>query len=349
MQIDDKSAHFNYNPWARYGFRWTEQEKAEIERNLDAFMKKANADYEIELEEAFRPDGTSAGYHNIVRSDTKEVIGSKPVTQRYKPMRPMDLVEAIRPLAEEGWITPDAFFTMGEGTKEVLVCRIDAGQIPDEAHDIDGSERIWYLGMRNLQGKGKASGDITTIREICENTEAAAAAQWSWKVAHTGNPQERVKEAVAAWSELKVQIRKVAERFRLFADAQCDFMDAKGLVQDILELNAEAVKMREEVGGMFEGKQLPGASTAGIRMRDEILSAFNRPANGTYGRSLQDLRNAVTDTLSHWTAPNSRQADRKIAEQHLDIGGTRYAVEARADLVLARAIGKPELLEAEVS
>lgn len=339
MRIDDKSAHYNYNPWARFGFRWTREEKAEIQRNLDAFMLKAGAGYTVEKERQQRPDGTPTDRFELVRSDTRAIIGSKTVSKVYQPLCPSDLAEAVRPFVDQGWATPDAFFTMGDGTKEVLVLRLDAQQIPGANEDIDGSGRIWYLGLRNLHGFGQASGDLTTIREICENTEAAAAAQWAWKVRHTGDPAQRVKEAVQAWEELKVQIRKLVDRFRLFADFSVSEAKAKEIVESVLEIVPAARAMREDPASPFYGKQVPGASTAAIRTRHEILDAFNRPAKGTHGRNAMDLRNAVTDTLSHWTREGSRQDDRKVAEQHFDIGGTRYKVEARTDEILNALVG----------
>jgi hypothetical protein len=228
---------------------------------------------------------------------------------------------------------------MGSGTKEVLVCRLDAQQIPGAEEDIDGSGRIWYLSLRNLHGQGQASGSLHSHRIICENTEAAACSLWAWKVRHTGNPADRVKEAVRAWEEVKVQIKKLAERFHLYADTNIEFGEARELVQNVLGINPDALKMREDENGPFFGKQLPGASTASIRLRDEILDAFNRPSKGTHGKTLMDIRNAVTDTLSHWKKDGSRQDDRKLAEQHFDIGGVRYQVEQKADALLAQKAG----------
>lgn len=339
MQIDDSSAHFNHNPWTRFGFRWSPEEKREIERNLDAFMEKASANYTVEKERQMRPDGTPTDRFELVRSTDRKIIGSKTVSSVYQPLSPKDMADSVRHFVEQGWATPDAFFTMGDGQKDVLVLRLDAQQIPGADDDIDGSERLFYLALRNFHGAGQASGDLTMIRSICENTEAAAASQWAWKVRHTGNPKEAIANAVTAWEELKVQIRKVAERFRLFADAKVSLSEAKGIVQDILEIDPAAVALREDASTPFYGKQVPGASTASIGLRDEILSAFNRPAKGTHGRTLQDIRNGVTDTLSHWTREGSRQDPRKIAEQHLDTGGTRWKIEQRTDEILARVAG----------
>lgn len=337
--IDDSSAHYNYNPWEKFGFRWTKQERLEIERNLDRFMEKAGATYKVEKELLQRPDGSpSQGRFELIRSDNRKPIGTKTVSNRYEPLCPGDLAEALRPMVDQGWATPDAFFTMGEGAKEVLVACLDAQQIPGATDKVDGSERMWYVSLRNYHGLGQASGSLHSHRIICENTEAAACKLWAWKVRHSVGAADRMKEAVQAWEEVKEQIGNLVKRFRLFADFSLSEGQAKRATEDTLEMNQEAIKLRETPGTFF-GKQVPGASTADIKLRDEILLAFNRPSKGTFGRSAMDLRNAVTDTLSHWTPEGSRVDERTIAERHLDIGGVRYNVEARADLVLAKLAG----------
>lgn len=303
-----------------------------IIHDLGTFLKKAQRDYYIQKAPVFQKfDSQFAAVENqfhLVRSSDQRVVSPHTVTDQYAPLSLMDVAEEVAPWVQAGWATPDAVFEARNGSLEVLALRLDAqGEITDNDF------YVHYIIIQNPHGSGgKACGKIISFRIVCCNTFAAAVATKSdFYITHrvaAGDHEkqqtimaQRTKDAIAAWEKVQDHIRILSEKVNRWQNMPFQAIDAKELTNKLLDITND-----------------DDSSTRSVNKRDAIVSAFNMPNFGTYGKNAYDWLNAVTFVNSSPFADinaKSKVGAIERAVRNMDPNGTGFALEARAEGLLA--------------
>lgn len=305
-------------------------------RDLHKFLTAAGRDYYIKKAKVYQSFGDSfaevENQYHLVRSVDERVVSPHTVTDQYAPLSLMDVAEEIAPWVQAGWATPDAVFEARDGALELLVLRLDAqGEITD------GDFYVHYIVIQNPHGSGgKARGKIISFRIVCRNTFAAAVAAASdFLITHrvaSGDVEkqqeimaQRTKDAVAAWERVQEHIRVLAEKVNVWKGVPLTFSDAKELTNKLVGITDE-----EE------------ASTRKVNQRDAIVAAWSMPQFGTFGQNAYDWLNAVTFINSSPEAETNKKSKVSLIDRtvrNVDPNGTGFALEAKAESLLAELVG----------
>lgn len=185
--------------------------RPEDSRNLEDFILAANMGYEVSKEPAYAlVDGGYIAIPNqwhIMRSDDQRIVSPNTVGNRYTPLQPRALFEVADPYIREGWASPDAAFTLYGGSSEVLTLRLDL------QGTVNGDSSRWenYLILQNFHGRGAMRGRIARIRVVCHNTATAAFSEGAdFSIRHSSSVEQRMKDAVAAWGNLKAELEAMS-------------------------------------------------------------------------------------------------------------------------------------------
>lgn len=303
--------------------------------DLQKFLEKANRNYYIKKAPVFQRFGAEfaevENQFHLVRSVDERVVSPHTVTDQYAPLSLMDVAEEIAPWVQAGWATPDAVFEARNGSLELLVLRLDAqGEITD------GDFYVHYIVIQNPHGTGgKAKGKIISFRIVCQNTFAAAVSAASdFTITHriaSGDAeaqqkimQQRTKDAVAAWEQVREHIRVLSEKVNAWRNIPLTFKDAENLTDQLLGI-----------------EDVEEASTRSKNRRDAILAAFSMPQFGTFGRTANDWLNGVTFINSSPLAEVNKKSkvtsiDRTV--RNVDPNGTGFLLEHRAETLLAELV-----------
>lgn len=318
--------------------------------NLQEFLREAGRDYYIAKRPALvsdpfggvADDGSIVetvrpveGQYHLCRSSDGLVVSPHTVSGQYAPLTLMDMAEELQPWTDQGWASPDGVFEAKGGSLELLTLRLDAGSV-DTMPD---GESLFYIAFSNPHGSGgTAKGRLIRFRVVCANTFAAAvASKADFAISHRAAEgddhkaimADRVKEAVSAWETAKERIRKLAERIGVWAGSPLSVSDAQ-----------EIVKRTLDIAGKAEDK----VSTRAQNRADAILSAFNMPQFGTYGKNAADLANAFTFANSSPLADINKPGRSKVSGldrfvRSVDTNGTGLAFEAKAIETMEAFIG----------
>lgn len=319
-----------------------------IHGNLFEFLKDAGRDYFIRKVPAGVLDPTGGigeggilvpswievgNQFHLARSSDNRVVSPHTVTDSYAPVSLMDMAEELQPWCEQGWCSPDGVYSARGESLEVLSLRLDAGGI-----EFPGKEKFHhYIVWENAHAVGgKGKGKIISWRIVCKNTFAAAiSARSDFMITHRvakGSPEkqqeimaERVKEAVAAWSQVKDYFQKMADKI--------------GLWQGVSVTKDQAVNLSNRLIGIDDEED---ASTRATNKRDAIVAAFNLPSAGTEGRTAWDWINAVTFVNSSPDAEINKKSKVDATDRLVrttTVNGTGFKEEASAEKILADFIG----------
>ncbi len=319
-----------------------------VHSNLFEFLKDAGRDYFVKKVPVGVLDPTGAidgnglvvpgwieveNQFHIVRSNDNRVVSPHTVTESYAPLSLMDMAEELQPWCDQGWCSPDGVYSAKDESLEVLSMRLDAGGI-----EFPGKEKFHhYVVWENTHATGgKGKGKIISWRIVCANTFAAAiSARSDFQITHRvakGSPEkqqeimvERVKKAVAAWSQVKEYFARMAEKI--------------GLWQGISMTKDQAVKLSNSLVGIDNEEDAP---TRSVNKRDAIVEAFNMPAAGTEGRTAWDWINAVTFVNSSPMADINKKSKVDVTDRLVrttTVNGTGFKQEAEAEKILADFIG----------
>lgn len=308
-------------------------------QGLPEFLQAAERDYWIRKAPAgvLLSDGTygpADGQYHLVRaregSPDGLIVSPMTVREQYAPLSLLDVAEELRPWTEQGWATPDGVYDRNLST-EILSLRLDGGDMDA----FKGPDRMLHYAIVILRhGQGRAEGKIISWRMVCQNTIAAAcSAAADFKIGHrtasdadkAETMRERTALAVNGWEALRTHVRSLAERMDAFKAVDLTPSKAERIVERILGIKAGRASRQAE------------------NRKAEILDAFNDPRYGTEGRTLWDLYNGVTFTLS---SPYARLArgksdplDRMV--RSIDFRqGVNFRAESRAVEILAGVAAK---------
>lgn len=220
---------------------------------------------------------------HLVRDDDRRVVSPATVTKQYTQLIPGQMVEALQPFVDSGWARWDAFFVMDGGRSEVLTLKL---VLPEEFR-INGDESPWdaYIATQNFHGRGAYRGRLTGIRGVCQNTVSMIFAGGAdFRLTHSASIEQRMQVAVKTWDALNEELAKVKEHCGILANTECDIEEA---VNAVLGIEADG-----KVGGKAPSAQL-------VAKQQDLISRANDESAGTYGTTLYDVFNAVTNRMTH--------------------------------------------------
>lgn len=242
------------------------------------FLRLAKMGYNIEKSPAFdMVNGVAVPVPNqfhVRRSDDNRIVSPSTVTGQYVTRQPSDMVAIVDDIVQSGLGVYDAGFTLYGGQSEVvtvLLCDIE------ERVHCDGSKWQTYLVIQNYHGTGKMRGKIVRLRVVCHNTVTAGFAGGAdWAFAHKQSIVAKSAGVPAMWKQAAAAVKQHCELL-------CK-LDRKVVVPDTID----ALLAIDD-----------DATTQQKNRRDAILAAANDPSNGTFGSTLYDIFNAVTNYTTH--------------------------------------------------
>lgn len=321
VQQDERHArYFGEAAWHKLG------EVFQGEESPTECLRKADAAFGIEKVQVSVPN--AEGVHVPVENQfllyrdndfaRSRVLSPSTVTEQYTPVCPLDLARLADPWYEAGYATTDAFFVLDNGQREVLSLRLKDIPGPDR----DDSSYETFFCFANSHARGAVQGTVVRHRVVCRNTTPTF---HDWKIRHKSSVHERMKYAVATWTQAREAIARWNSDYdRLAAKT----VDIPSTVDQLLGINAEALTA-------FKGgtRTLGGLSPQKVEQRDRIIAAAST-APGTEGKTLADLYNGMT-YLATYGSLGGRKANNSGL---FGFGGSQDSLLASAfDSMLAMA------------
>jgi hypothetical protein len=269
------------------------------------FLRLAKMDYQIATEQVTREIGGTRiivpNQFHIVRSDDQRVVSPSTVTEQYVTRQPSDAVEIVDDIVQAGLGVYDAAFTLYGGQSEVVTVRLV--DIEEEVL-CDGSKWMTFLVIQNYHGTGKMRGKIVRHRVVCHNTVTSGFAGGAdWAFTHKKSIKEKSAGIPKMWQQAADAVREHCQRL-----AKLDkVVSIPDTIDQLLAIDDEATTQQKN-------------------RRDAILRAANDPSNGTFGKTLYDIFNAVTFYTTHHAGGKAGKTASGRMESILD--GTRGNFEA---------------------
>jgi hypothetical protein len=278
-----------------------------VNERLDApaFLARAKMDYNIVTEQVERNLGGTQiivpNQFHIVRTDDQRVVSPSTVTGQYVTRQPSDMVEIVDAIVQSGLGLWDAAFTLYGGQSEVVTVRLcDI----DEQVACDGSRWGTYLAIQNYHGTGKMRGKIVRLRIVCHNTVTSGFSGGAdWAFTHKKSIVEKSAGVPKMWQQAADAVRKHCKRLNML-DKVVSIPDT---IDELLAIDDDSTTQQKN-------------------RRDAILAAANDPSNGTFGKTLFDIFNAVTYYTTHHAGGKAGKTASGRMESILD--GTRGNFEA---------------------
>lgn len=268
------------------------------------FLKTARMDYNVLTEQVDREVRGQRvlvpNQFHIVRGDDLSVLSPSTVTKQYVTRQPSDMVEIVDDIVQSGLGVYDAAFTLYGGQSEVISVRLV--NIDDDVV-CDGSKWMTFLVVQNYHGTGKMRGKLVRVRVVCANTTTRAFAGGSdWAFTHKKSIEKKSEEVPHIWTQAADAVK---QHVQLLGK-----LDRKVNVPDTID---QLLAIDDE------------ATTQQKNRRDAIVAAAHDPRNGTFGKTLYDIFNAVTYYTTHGEQGKSGKTAAKRMESILD--GTRGEFE----------------------
>jgi uncharacterized protein DUF932 len=212
------------------------------------------------------------------------VVSPSTVTDQYGPVLESTIVSSLRYWVDEGFASWDTMFAFRNGRDTVYTLKLRG---VDALRD-SGSEYVPYLAVHSPQGTGKIRGIVTAVRVVCANTvRAAFGAGFDWAYHHRGDTDQKVGSIRQTWTRANEQIQRVQQTLGKLESVK---VDVKSTLDSILEI-------------------IPESSTQATNRRDALLAGANNDKMGTFGSSLLDIYNAVTDYVTRPPSGSRGPAD----------------------------------------
>ena len=271
-------------PW--HGLGQPMQDGASIEEwrtaaGMNWKIQRAKVRYPVSHDPAV-PMREIADQMVLLRSDTKDALGI--VSDKYKVVQPGDVLEFFRDIVKAGGLEISAAGTIYGGKRFWATAKIGEAS-PTSVKDKIGG---FLLLSTSADGSQRTEARRTTIRVVCKNTLAMAAADsMPWvKISHrTEFDPDEVKQFMglneAAWDAFRHQITRLAN------------------------IPVDATKA-EELTEMVLGGGEKVIASAGYNKILDLFNGAGKGANldGVYGTGWGYV-NAVTEYIDHWTRARS--------------------------------------------
>jgi hypothetical protein len=257
---------------------------------------------------------------HLRRDSDGKIVSTQTVSGKYSPLSPTNLVDEMEFFVQEGLATPEAAFTIKDGTYEYVALRI-ADKETKVLESQTGERYDLYLVGENIHGNGAARASLFGERVNGRSGMIAFGRSGGFKVIHRGNAVDTYKKGMERWSQLQQVIAGMADMLVKMMRTPITFAEAQQIFWKVLR-----VKPGEEPSGYKRN------------LHAEFMSAFHMPRYGTSGANAMDVYNAVTFVNTHYTAARSKLTAEDITEQIL--AGSRGKRELRVLELLAPYVAK---------
>jgi phage/plasmid-like protein (TIGR03299 family) len=284
--------------------------------NLDEALQKTGLDWQIDKRKLYLADGTEfKGHFGMVRLNGDGSIKSQlgAVGAKYHPTTNRQNVEMIEPLLSRFGCTVESGGTFNGGRRCFLLLKFPGVKIDVVPGD---SLKGFNLLSWNHDGQGGVRNNPTTIRPICANTLAAAAAQceaWAM-VQHRAGAAQRIDEAAKVVEQIVAAMIAAGESFAALARARMTRSDLQAFVERIIPSEAEEVstvirERRESIVALASGGR-------GADMANQLVSTVDG------GVSLWGAINGVSEYFDHVRPAEAKsEATRLKANESALFGG----------------------------
>ena len=228
------------------------------------------------------------GYKANVRDSDRKVLGV--VTDRYKVIQ-----------NEEAFSFTDEL--LGEGVRYETAGSLQGGKrvwllahLPHE-YIISGEHISPYLVFSNTHdGSGAVKVALTPIRVVCQNTLnlALASAERTWSMIHTGNVQDKLKEARDTLFMANKYMEALGEEFEALRQIQLSDQKVMEYIKQLLPTNPSMTEQQRK--GVLKLQE------------DMKMRYFDAPDLAHVGKNAYRFINGVSDFATH-AEPRRRTAN----------------------------------------
>lgn len=320
---------FQQPAWWDIGKQYTTADKITVEKALEdgglSFIVKKAANTHNILDDAGRliTSIVSPDSFFTYRTDTNAVLGSR-LGKVYKPYQNTDALAVVDDLLKSGKVTIETAGVV-DGGRRVFICLKFA-----EPMKVGNKDEIFqYLLLCNSHdGTMSITALVTNVRVVCANTLAAAlaGAKGEYKIRHTTNAQDRVKESFAIMGLLEDNRKITSAAYNAMQHntlTKQEFFDYVGNIfidsKDIAELqkgNKDVLtnKKKDVLGDVFIYSETGPGQHMALGNHYNMWFAYN----------------AVTGYL---TSKNYKSADDRF--ESLMFGDSADKIKAAGELALA--------------
>ena len=228
------------------------------------------------------------GYRVNLRDSDRKVLGV--VSDRYKVVQNVDAFSFTDSLLGKG-VRYETAGSLQEGKKVCLLARLPREYI------ISGERISPYLVFSNTHdGSGSVKVAVTPVRVVCNNTLNLAldTAKRSFSMVHTGNIQDKIKEARDTLFMAEEYMDSLAAEFEQLRRQKMTDAQIKEYIELLLPMEEEPTPVQK--------KNI-------IRLREDMMKRYyDAPDLQRVGKNAYRFVNAVSDFATH-SSPLRRTAN----------------------------------------
>ena len=228
------------------------------------------------------------GYKVNLRDSDRKVLGV--VSDRYKVVQNVDAFSFTDSLLGKG-VRYETAGSLQEGKKVWLLARLPREYI------ISGERISPYLVFSNTHdGSGSVKVAVTPVRVVCNNTLNLAldTAKRSFSMVHTGNIQDKIKEARDTLFMAEEYMDSLAAEFEQLRRQKMTDAQIKEYIELLLPMEEEPTPVQK--------KNI-------IRLREDMMKRYyDAPDLQRVGKNAYRFVNAVSDFATH-SSPLRRTAN----------------------------------------
>lgn len=228
------------------------------------------------------------GYRVNLRDSDRKVLGV--VSDRYKVVQNVDAFSFTDSLLGKG-VRYETAGSLQEGKKVWLLARLPREYI------ISGERISPYLVFSNTHdGSGSVKVAVTPVRVVCNNTLNLAldTAKRSFSMVHTGNIQDKIKEARDTLFMAEEYMDSLAAEFEQLRRQKMTDAQIKEYIELLLPMEEEPTPVQK--------KNI-------IRLREDMMKRYyDAPDLQRVGKNAYRFVNAVSDFATH-SSPLRRTAN----------------------------------------
>lgn len=219
------------------------------------------------------------GYKVNLRDSDRKVLGV--VSDRYKVVQNVDAFSFTDSLLGKG-VRYETAGSLQEGKKVWLLARLPREYI------ISGERISPYLVFSNTHdGSGSVKVAVTPVRVVCNNTLNLAldTARRSFSMVHTGNIQDKIKEARDTLFMAEEYMDSLAAEFEQLRRQKMTDAQVKEYIELLLPMEEEPTPVQK--------KNI-------IRLREDMMKRYyDAPDLQRVGKNAYRFVNAVSDFATH--------------------------------------------------
>lgn len=240
----------------------------------------AGLDWHVRQQDVYTEAGSMiAGYKANIRDSDDKVLGI--VTDRYKVIQNVEAFSFTDTLLGSG-VRYETAGSINDGKRIWLLARLP------EDHIIAGESVSPYLVFTNTHdGSGAVRAALTPVRVVCNNTLNLAlnTAKRSWSMVHTGNIQDKIREAEDTLLHAERYMDELSEEIEKLALQKISEREVDSYIEMLVPLAEGASELSE--------RNI-------LKVRDGIRTRYyDAPDLSGMGNNAYRFINAVSDFATH--------------------------------------------------